>query len=106
MIPLYLQTGLSAIHCAAHYGQVDFVREMLTKVPATVKSEHPGGGDSGLKDLGTEVGDVFCRSLVTCGLILVSQFLNLPCDFAHFSPALHPFIWRHNLVTRVWFVCC
>lgn len=28
---------------------------MLTKVPATVKSEHPGGGDSWLKDLGAEV---------------------------------------------------
>lgn len=50
------KTGLTAIHCAAHYGQVDFVREMLTKVPATVKSEHPGGGDSWLKDLGAESG--------------------------------------------------
>lgn len=55
LIALFFQTGLSAIHCAAHYGQVDFVREMLTKVPATVKSEYPGGGDSGLKDLGAEV---------------------------------------------------
>lgn len=55
----FFQTGLSAIHCAAHYGQVDFVREMLTKVPATVKSEYPGGGDSGLKDLGAEVSHFF-----------------------------------------------
>ena len=40
---------------SAHCGQTNFVREMLTIVPATIKSEIPGGGDSGLKDLATEV---------------------------------------------------
>ena len=46
---------MSALHVAAHFGQVDFVREMLTKVPATVKSEPPNGGDTGFKDFGSEV---------------------------------------------------
>ena len=53
---IVFQTGLSALHVAAHFGQVDFVREMLTKVPATVKSEPPVGGDTGgFKDFGSEV---------------------------------------------------
>ncbi|KAK7485350.1 hypothetical protein BaRGS_00023449, partial [Batillaria attramentaria] len=33
--------GLTALHVAAHYGQTDFVREMLTRVPATLKSVPP-----------------------------------------------------------------
>ena len=37
------QTGLTALHVAACFGQVDFVREMLTKVPATMRSERPHG---------------------------------------------------------------
>ena len=53
---VYIQTGLTALHMSAHCGQTDFVREMLTIVPATIKSEIPGGGDSGLKDLSSEVG--------------------------------------------------
>ncbi|XP_046353562.1 serine/threonine-protein phosphatase 6 regulatory ankyrin repeat subunit B-like isoform X3 [Haliotis rufescens] len=43
------KTGLMALHVAAHFGQIDFVREMLTKVPATVKSEPPNG-EGGIKD--------------------------------------------------------
>ncbi|XP_069477814.1 serine/threonine-protein phosphatase 6 regulatory ankyrin repeat subunit B-like isoform X2 [Ambystoma mexicanum] len=35
------KTGLTALHVAAHFGQVDFVREILTKVPATMCSEPP-----------------------------------------------------------------
>ncbi|XP_056378829.1 serine/threonine-protein phosphatase 6 regulatory ankyrin repeat subunit A-like isoform X2 [Hyla sarda] len=35
------KTGFTALHVAAHFGQVDFVREILTKVPATVHSEPP-----------------------------------------------------------------
>ncbi|XP_077349985.1 uncharacterized protein LOC143998115 [Lithobates pipiens] len=35
------KTGLTALHIAAHYGQLDFVREILTKVPATMQSEPP-----------------------------------------------------------------
>ena len=51
----FIQTGLTALHMSAHCGQTDFVREMLTLVPATLKSENPEGGDSGLQDLATEV---------------------------------------------------
>ena len=40
---------------AASFGQVDFIREMLITVPATIKSDPPGGGDTGIKDLTTEV---------------------------------------------------
>ncbi|KAJ8386825.1 hypothetical protein AAFF_G00166200 [Aldrovandia affinis] len=35
------KTGLTALHVAACFGQVDFVREILTKVPATLRSEAP-----------------------------------------------------------------
>ncbi|KAK7139556.1 hypothetical protein R3I93_016630 [Phoxinus phoxinus] len=35
------KTGLTALHVAARFGQVDFVREILTKVPATIRSELP-----------------------------------------------------------------
>lgn len=38
---LFPQTGLTALHVAASYGQEDFVREMLTQVPATITSERP-----------------------------------------------------------------
>ena len=36
-----LQTGLSALHVAAQYGQIEVVREMLLKVSGTIKSESP-----------------------------------------------------------------
>ncbi|MGH0158275.1 UNVERIFIED_CONTAM: hypothetical protein FKN15_040052 [Acipenser sinensis] len=35
------QTGLTALHVAASFGQVDFVREILSRVPATMQSEPP-----------------------------------------------------------------
>ncbi|KAG8199145.1 hypothetical protein JTE90_015980 [Oedothorax gibbosus] len=35
------KTGLTALHIAASYGQEDFVREMLTQIPATISSERP-----------------------------------------------------------------
>ncbi|XP_069588476.1 serine/threonine-protein phosphatase 6 regulatory ankyrin repeat subunit B-like [Ranitomeya imitator] len=35
------KTGFTALHVAAHFGQADFVREILTKVPATIHSEVP-----------------------------------------------------------------
>ncbi|KAM4704908.1 uncharacterized protein WCC33_009720 [Rhinophrynus dorsalis] len=35
------KTGFTALHVAAHFGQLDFVREILTKVPATMHSEPP-----------------------------------------------------------------
>lgn len=38
---VHSQTGLTALHVAACFGQVDFVREMLTKVPAIIRSDHP-----------------------------------------------------------------
>ncbi|XP_071508793.1 uncharacterized protein [Diadema antillarum] len=34
-----VKTGMTALHVAAHHGQIDFVREMLLKVPATIRSE-------------------------------------------------------------------
>ncbi|XP_043088850.1 transient receptor potential cation channel, subfamily N, member 1 isoform X2 [Puntigrus tetrazona] len=45
------KTGLTALHVAACFGQVDFVREILTKVPATIRSEFPssGGGKEDVK---------------------------------------------------------
>ncbi|KTF88881.1 hypothetical protein cypCar_00042086, partial [Cyprinus carpio] len=44
------KTGLTALHVAACFGQVDFVREILTKVPATIRSEFPTNGSSSGKD--------------------------------------------------------
>ncbi|KAG7458245.1 hypothetical protein MATL_G00236160 [Megalops atlanticus] len=38
------KTGLTALHVAACFGQVDFVREILTEVPATLRSEAPSSG--------------------------------------------------------------
>ncbi|XP_051526903.1 transient receptor potential cation channel, subfamily N, member 1 [Myxocyprinus asiaticus] len=40
------KTGLTALHVAACFGQVDFVREILTKVPATIRSEFPANSSS------------------------------------------------------------
>ena len=48
------QTGLTALHVAAQYGQMEFVREMLSKVPATVRSEPPHKSDGPLREV--EVG--------------------------------------------------
>ncbi|KAL1254989.1 hypothetical protein QQF64_013050, partial [Cirrhinus molitorella] len=47
------KTGLTALHVAACFGQVDFVREILTKVPATIRSEFPtnSGSSSGKDDV-------------------------------------------------------
>ncbi|XP_066571914.1 transient receptor potential cation channel, subfamily N, member 1 [Amia ocellicauda] len=42
------KTGLTALHVAASFGQVDFVREILTKVPATMCSEAPRSATEGL----------------------------------------------------------
>lgn len=45
---IHLQIGLTALHVAAAMGQTDFVSDMLTIVPATIKSERPlvdPGGD-------------------------------------------------------------
>ncbi|XP_067282389.1 transient receptor potential cation channel, subfamily N, member 1 [Pseudorasbora parva] len=44
------KTGLTALHVAARFGQVDFVREILTKVPATIRSEFPNRGNSSGRD--------------------------------------------------------
>ncbi|XP_022089542.1 serine/threonine-protein phosphatase 6 regulatory ankyrin repeat subunit B-like isoform X2 [Acanthaster planci] len=46
-----VKTGLTALHIAAHYGQSDFVREMLTKVPATIRSESPASMPGDLKEI-------------------------------------------------------
>lgn len=47
--------GLTPLHVAAYYGQADTVRELLTNVPATVKSESPSG-QSLVPELGAESG--------------------------------------------------
>lgn len=47
--------GLTPLHVAAYYGQADTVRELLTNVPATVKSETPSG-QSLVPELGNESG--------------------------------------------------
>ena len=62
-----VKTGLTALHIAAHYGQSDFVREMLTKVPATVRSESPASMPGDLKEI--SVHDVRFH--------FKSKFLNL-----------------------------
>ncbi|XP_067112346.1 transient receptor potential cation channel, subfamily N, member 1 [Osmerus mordax] len=41
------KTGLSALHVAACHGQVEVVRELLTQVPATMRSDAPGAGPRG-----------------------------------------------------------
>ncbi|XP_069948336.1 serine/threonine-protein phosphatase 6 regulatory ankyrin repeat subunit B-like [Cherax quadricarinatus] len=48
--------GLYALHVAAHYGQTEIVRELLSHIPATIKSEPPilSGGRPFLPDLGAE----------------------------------------------------
>lgn len=47
--------GLTALHVAAFYGQTETVRELLSHIPATVKSDAPTG-ISILGELGTESG--------------------------------------------------
>ncbi|GCC25901.1 hypothetical protein chiPu_0004313 [Chiloscyllium punctatum] len=52
------KTGFTALHVAAHFGQMDFVREILTKVPATIRSETPKSTSEGqlMKEPTTESG--------------------------------------------------
>lgn len=52
------KTGFTALHVAAHFGQLDFVREILTKVPATMCSEPPKPTSEMLllKEQGSESG--------------------------------------------------
>lgn len=47
--------GLTPLHVAAYYGQADTVREIISSVPATVKSEAPSG-QSLVPELGAESG--------------------------------------------------
>ena len=49
LLLVVLQTGLSALHVAAQYGQIEVVREMLLKVSGTIKSESPSMVDNGEK---------------------------------------------------------
>lgn len=50
-----MQTGLTALHVAAQYGQIEVVREMLLKVPGTIKSESPAVVDIDKGSNGSEV---------------------------------------------------
>ena len=70
-----------ALHMETHYGQIKFVREMLTKVPVIVRSEPPDSGeaDASNNDTGPEDGykPLHLRSqLDHKGLLCV--FLNSP----------------------------
>ncbi|XP_028981974.1 serine/threonine-protein phosphatase 6 regulatory ankyrin repeat subunit A [Diachasma alloeum] len=47
--------GVTALHVAAYFGQADTVRELLTHVPGTVKSDPPAG-NSLVGELGSESG--------------------------------------------------
>ncbi|XP_026686122.1 ankyrin-1-like [Diaphorina citri] len=47
--------GVTALHVAAYFGQADTVRELLSHVPGTVKSDPPTGA-SFLGELGSESG--------------------------------------------------
>ncbi|XP_032689454.1 serine/threonine-protein phosphatase 6 regulatory ankyrin repeat subunit A isoform X4 [Odontomachus brunneus] len=47
--------GVTALHVAAYFGQADTVRELLTHVPGTVKSDPPTGGAL-VAELGSESG--------------------------------------------------
>ncbi|XP_067125162.1 serine/threonine-protein phosphatase 6 regulatory ankyrin repeat subunit B-like [Centruroides vittatus] len=40
------KTGMAALHVAASFGQTTFVREMLTQLPANIRSERPSDGSS------------------------------------------------------------
>ena len=54
--PCSPQTGLTALHVAAQFGQLEFVREMLSQVPATVRSEapHVAGGEGRDMEVGSQ----------------------------------------------------
>lgn len=57
MMMMMLQTGLSPLHVASYYGQIEFVRTMLTALPATARSEPPGVVNPLVgKELGIEYG--------------------------------------------------
>ncbi|KAF5298214.1 hypothetical protein FQA39_LY02638 [Lamprigera yunnana] len=47
--------GVTALHIAAYFGQADTVRELLTNIPGTVKSDPPSGA-SLVPTLGNESG--------------------------------------------------
>ncbi|KAL0267531.1 UNVERIFIED_CONTAM: hypothetical protein PYX00_009777 [Menopon gallinae] len=47
--------GVTALHVAAYFGQADTVRELLSHVPATVKSDPPSGATL-VGELGSESG--------------------------------------------------
>lgn len=56
-----LQTGLSALHVAAQYGQIEVVREMLLKVSGTIKSESPAMMNNGDKGPSSDVSHLRVR---------------------------------------------
>ena len=64
-----MQTGWNALHVASHYGQMEFVREILTRVPATLSSEAPIGADGPVT--GAEVRQTFGET--TINLIVLNK---------------------------------
>jgi len=57
------KSGFTALHVAAHFGQTNTVRELLTKVSAAVKSEIAKDGEGG--QLSSEVNH---RNSLKCRL--------------------------------------
>ncbi|XP_055354548.1 serine/threonine-protein phosphatase 6 regulatory ankyrin repeat subunit B-like isoform X2 [Paramacrobiotus metropolitanus] len=51
-----LKNGLTALHLAAYWGQADVARELLTVVPATVRSDEPTVTTATGMEIGAEAG--------------------------------------------------
>ena len=99
-----------ALHVEAHYEQIKFVCEMLTKVPVIVRSEPPdsGGADASNNDTGPEDGytPLHLRSqLGHEGFLCV--FLNsLEYRRTHPISSTVPYLstWKPRMATRLWSV--
>ncbi|XP_011692189.1 PREDICTED: serine/threonine-protein phosphatase 6 regulatory ankyrin repeat subunit B [Wasmannia auropunctata] len=71
--------GVTALHVAAYFGQADMVRELLTHIPGTVKSDPPTGG-SLVRGLGAESGMTPLHLAACSGNEKVVQFLLNSAD--------------------------
>ena len=89
----HIQIGLTALHVAAAFGQTEFVSEMLTLVPATIKSERP------LIDPSGDVSGELIR-------LIINNLMIIFCFIYFISMALHHCTWPLKVVTKMWFACC
>ena len=99
-----------ASHVEAHYGQIKFVREMLTKVPVIVHSEPPdsGGADASNNDTGPEDGyrPLHLRSQLAHEVCFVyfSTHLEYRRTYPISSTAPYLSTWKPSMATRLWSV--